>query len=206
MGYLSLDRKTVYGNTVNIKQMAENNQEKNTATPYVAGWWKRITDALRTDRTGEIAKLLHISPSSISDWKHGRTYPSLERLREIAFYGETTIEWLMRGDGDKDTQGDETYFDEWFLPTAYRDLIRDLAKERGVPKGSVAKDLLIEAMQNHLSDKKARRAIIHLDENALKELIREVVRDELNEPLAHQHPVISDETEDTKKSRKGKAK
>jgi transcriptional regulator with XRE-family HTH domain len=159
-------------------------QVKNAASPYSPGLWLRIVEVMGTEKTGEIAESLELRPSSVSDWKHGRTTPSLDKLGEIASYGDTTIEYLMYGDAGKRHQpGDTTYFERWFLPADYREKLATIAAENNEEIKSCAQRLLMEAID--------RRS------NGLETLIgltvRELVRQEM---LKSEQPRTEPEPQD----------
>ncbi len=122
-------------------------QAQNTASPYHDGWFERITEVLGTKRSGEIADILRLSPGSVSDWKHGRTKPSLETLQSIAFYGESTVDYLIYGDAEhRHQKGDPIYFERALLPADYRTKLEELAHNRSLEPGELALQLLIRAI------------------------------------------------------------
>lgn len=63
--------------------------------------WDRIVICLGTDKTGRIAEILDISDSLVSDWKGDRAFPTLIKLFEIADYGSTTVDWILKGNEPK---------------------------------------------------------------------------------------------------------
>lgn len=62
--------------------------------------FERIAEALGTNETNKIAKMLDISPGSVSQWK-SRGKISIDNLLAIGKLGEVTIEWLLTGEGEK---------------------------------------------------------------------------------------------------------
>lgn len=61
--------------------------------------WPRITEALGTDRTGEIAEIVNISAASVSDWKHKGKLPRIEHLIAISNFKNISLDWLLTGRG-----------------------------------------------------------------------------------------------------------
>src|SRR5260370_31062593 len=57
--------------------------------------------ALGTAKTSEIARLLDVSSSLVSDWRAERSIPGLPQLLETARRGHTTIDWLLTGSGPR---------------------------------------------------------------------------------------------------------
>ncbi|NJO17717.1 MAG: helix-turn-helix transcriptional regulator [Thioploca sp.] len=43
----------------------------------------------------ELAELYNVSSSAISNWKNGKTMPSIDMLWNIAVFEEVTIDWLI---------------------------------------------------------------------------------------------------------------
>lgn len=91
------------------------------------GVWARIVKVLRTDRTSEIAKIAGVSASSVSDWKHNRTNPSLDTLTRIAEYGGTTLDWLVHESGPEVDPGDMGSWDPYWIPQPLRSVLYDRA-------------------------------------------------------------------------------
>ena len=60
-----------------------------------------MAGALGTTKTSEIAKLLGVSSSLVSDWRAERSIPGLPQLLETARRGHTTIDWLLTGSGPR---------------------------------------------------------------------------------------------------------
>lgn len=42
-----------------------------------------------------LAKKLNFSPSSLTDWKYGRTTPKADKLQAIADYFNVSLDWLV---------------------------------------------------------------------------------------------------------------
>ena len=63
------------------------------------GLIRRIESALGTTKTNEIARLLKVSSSLVSDWRAKRSIPGLPQLLETARRGHTTVDWLLTGGG-----------------------------------------------------------------------------------------------------------
>ena len=76
--------------------MSKKNQA-NSKSRISPGLWDRITAALDTGRTGEIAAKVGISPSTVSEWKSERRPPSLDHLLAIAELTGVTVDWLLTG-------------------------------------------------------------------------------------------------------------
>jgi transcriptional regulator with XRE-family HTH domain len=76
--------------------MPKSSQRKSEAMPKYPGLWERITAALKTDKTSEIARLIGVKDPSVSEWKKGKP-PSLDSLIKIARLGNTSIEELLMG-------------------------------------------------------------------------------------------------------------
>ena len=60
-----------------------------------------MEEALGTTKTSDIAKLLEVSSSLVSDWRAKRSIPGLPQLLETARRGHTTIDWLLTGSGPR---------------------------------------------------------------------------------------------------------
>lgn len=96
---------------------------KSTSIPKYPGLLKRMFEALGTQRTQEIADMLGISASLVSDWKANRSLPSVAQLFQISSLGRTTIDWLLSGEGpqivsvafDNKAQGDIGYMERKYL-------------------------------------------------------------------------------------------
>src|SRR2546426_3498635 len=73
----------------------------NSESPKYPGLISRIEGALGTTKTSEIAKLLKVSSSLVSDWRGERSIPGLSQLLETARRGHTTIDWLLTGSGPR---------------------------------------------------------------------------------------------------------
>lgn len=73
----------------------------NSELPKYPGLISRIEVALGTTKTSEIAKLLEVSSSLVSDWRGERSIPGLPQLLETARRGHTTIDWLLTGSGPR---------------------------------------------------------------------------------------------------------
>ncbi len=123
--------------------------QENSDTPKYEGLWDRITIALGTDKTGEIAAKMGLSASSISDWKNKN--PSLDNLIRIAKIGNVTLDWLLTGlDRQSKTQDAEEgdgglvgSFLHTCVPDETADKIRTRAKARNKP----LKETLIEILE-----------------------------------------------------------
>src|SRR5687768_13579987 len=73
----------------------------NSELPKYPGLIRRIEQALGTTKTNEIAKLLEVSSSLVSDWRAKRSIPGLPQLLKTARRGHTTIDWLLTGSGPR---------------------------------------------------------------------------------------------------------
>ena len=73
----------------------------NSESPKFPGLVDRIERALGTTKTSEIARLLKVSSSLVSDWRAERSIPGLPQLLETARRGHTTIDWLLTGSGGR---------------------------------------------------------------------------------------------------------
>ena len=73
----------------------------NSELPKFPGLISRLEGALGTTKTSEIAKLLKVSPSLVSDWRAKRSIPGIPQLLEAARHGHTTIDWLLTGTGPR---------------------------------------------------------------------------------------------------------
>jgi SOS-response transcriptional repressor LexA len=71
----------------------------NSELPKYPGLIDRMERALGTTKTSEIAKLLAVSSSLVSDWRAKRSIPGLPQLLETARRGHTTVDWLLTGSG-----------------------------------------------------------------------------------------------------------
>ncbi|MCC6328965.1 MAG: helix-turn-helix domain-containing protein [Acidobacteria bacterium] len=84
--------------------MSKSRQGKNTTISNYPGMWERITDALATIRTNEIASALEVSVSLVSDWKAGRAFPTLVHLFKIAEIGHTSLDWIVTGESPRNLE------------------------------------------------------------------------------------------------------
>jgi len=73
----------------------------NSELPKYPGLIRRMEAALGTTKTNEIAKLLEVSSSLVSDWRAKRSIPGLPQLLKTARLGHTTIDWLLTGSGSR---------------------------------------------------------------------------------------------------------
>ena len=55
----------------------------------------------------ELAKILHVDQTAISQWETGKTYPSIETAKHMASYFEVTIEQLLNFSPPKEPEPPE---------------------------------------------------------------------------------------------------
>lgn len=59
-----------------------------------------------------LAKELNFSPSTFTDWKHGRTTPKADKLQLIANYFNVSLDWLMGNSDIKEKSNMGSYYDD----------------------------------------------------------------------------------------------
>jgi SOS-response transcriptional repressor LexA/transcriptional regulator with XRE-family HTH domain len=82
-------------------EISEHMSTINSESSKYPGLIFRIEGALGTSKTSEIARLLEVSSSLVSDWRAGRSIPALSQLLKAAQFGHTTIDWLLTGIGPR---------------------------------------------------------------------------------------------------------
>lgn len=74
--------------------------------------WKRFEDAcaeLRPAKPSDQAAIqskLHVSQSTVSNWKRGEKTPPIERAIELARYADLCVQYLYSGQGPRRPWGD----------------------------------------------------------------------------------------------------
>jgi transcriptional regulator with XRE-family HTH domain len=81
--------------------MSKPSQAKTSRFSNYPGLWERLTDSLGTRKTREIAGILSVSDSLVSDWKADRAFPTLGHLFMVAEIGHTSLDWLLTGEKPK---------------------------------------------------------------------------------------------------------
>lgn len=77
------------------KVLPKFSQREISDLPKIPHLWPRICEALGTSSTGKIASIVGVSAASVSEWKHGKTLPSVYHLMHIANLGNTSVDWLL---------------------------------------------------------------------------------------------------------------
>ena len=136
------------------------------------GLWDRITQALGTDKTGSIAELVGIEPPSVSAWKKQAKPPSTENLLKIARLGNTSVEWLLTGEGPAPST--EAFS---FLERKALRIIERMADDEGVTVEELAGDLILDALANRASEMFGNLRLLSEDERQLLILLSDLVKD-----------------------------
>lgn len=69
-----------------------------------AGRWERITEAFGTNRVGEIALTVGLSPQSVYKWSKNESI-GLDSLLKISRLTNTSLHWLVTGEGARLVNG-----------------------------------------------------------------------------------------------------
>jgi transcriptional regulator with XRE-family HTH domain len=127
--------------------MPKSRQAKNTDFPKYERLLQRIYFLLGTSKTTEIARILDVSASTVSDWKADRSRPTLFHLGAIAKYGDSTMDWLVNGRGRARLGVSVDGIDVGGLTLPERETIRELAEKVKADEG----DILLMLMKSGLT-------------------------------------------------------
>ncbi len=97
----------------------------------------RIFDLLGTDKTTEVASLLEIAPATVSDWKNGRSSPTIFHLTAIANLCDSTTDWLVSGEGPRTLGISVDGTDVGGLTLQERQFIREMAIKTDVDEQEI---------------------------------------------------------------------
>jgi transcriptional regulator with XRE-family HTH domain len=129
--------------------LPKKSQIKNSDSQKVPGLIERIGEAIGTKKTGEIAKFLKISPSTVSDWKAGSYGPTLLHLLTLAEFGnpELTLRELFIGPVEHkaglSTSAGKAIREQKILSESEEQAVIELAKERGIPLEEMVRTIVV---------------------------------------------------------------
>lgn len=127
----------------------------------------RLRKALKVKTSAELAGVLEVSPSLISDYANGRAYPPVAKLIEIARKSKASLDWLLFGDGEEPVSVVD------FLDPEVRSAVEAVAgvEERGVEE--VVADLVTNALEALAAEMiRDRRTLRPKELRKLKALMR----------------------------------
>lgn len=108
--------------------------------------YSRFTELLkeRGISATALAKTLNFSPSTLTDWKHGRTTPKADKLQLIADYFDVSLDWLLGNTDVREKVNSDGYYDN---PDAaeYAEMVRTNPEMKLL--FSAAKDISKESMK-----------------------------------------------------------
>lgn len=88
------------------------------------GWGKRIKQIRGSLSQHEFASLLESRASYISRYEKEGYFPSIETLYAIAKYGNTTVDWILTGEYQK--ENDQKTLSKWIVLVKSYFLIKDI--------------------------------------------------------------------------------
>jgi transcriptional regulator with XRE-family HTH domain len=120
-------------NEWDCKATPTSSQQKSEAVPTFSkmgidreNLFSRIMEAFGSRTAANLAEKLNITRQSVYGWRDGKNLPELDKLLEISNVTNTSLHWLITGEGSK---GIETGQDEGSLTQAER-----LLKESSLPE------------------------------------------------------------------------
>lgn len=140
------------------------------------GLYDRIREALGASNPSEIARMVKLTPQSVYLWQKGNL-PSIETLDVISSVSNTSIHWLLTGQGSQSSVASAAlepgevpvYFGPWLQAK-----LRDLAKDAHRTFGEEVRDIVIRDFE--------RRGIVNQPEESNIVFFGEPVRS-VNLPL-----------------------
>lgn len=111
----------------------------------------RLGSLIGTSKTGEIAAFFGVSPSTVSDWKAGRTSPTLTHLLKLAKFAksEITLKELLIGEETRSSNVrnaaeniSSVYFGEKEI-----EIIQELALDEGRAFDEQVRELVLESLK-----------------------------------------------------------
>jgi SOS-response transcriptional repressor LexA len=118
----------------------------NSESPKYPGLIRRMESALGTTKTNEIARLLKVSSSLVSDWRAKRSIPGLPQLLETARRGHTTVDWLLTGSGLRTLTISADDEDNELLNTSERAFIETAARRSKEPITHTLRSLIHDGL------------------------------------------------------------
>lgn len=138
--------------------MSNRSQEKKLDFLNYSLIFERMTEALHTDKTNEIAEKLNKTDSSVSQWKARNMVPADAIFRTSKISG-VSLDWLVFGKGEKfikktiasakslhKTNGQDEAFIPVYLEEHIEEKLKVLAKEETEAIEDTAARLVIEAL------------------------------------------------------------
>lgn len=127
--------------------------------PDVApGLWERILEALDVENGSQAARKLGLSKQTVYEWK--TSTPGLLTLIDIAEYGNTSLDWLVRNIGESNTFQ--------FLVKKQKEIIQKIADEAHREFSDVLRDIVNEGLISR--GRKILASYPHLDPDQIEEM------------------------------------
>jgi hypothetical protein len=112
-----------------IKATPDYCQVKNKALPDAQKIFYRILQTLGAKNAPEAARILGLSKQSVYDWQ--KSVPSLDNLLRIAASGNTSLHWLVTGEGPERADGLPSVTFDAILEAKIRAVVREELKPEG---------------------------------------------------------------------------
>jgi transcriptional regulator with XRE-family HTH domain len=81
---------------------------QNEIQSHLNGLWARILEAFDGSNPSEIARKLELGRHAIYKWRDGKSQPTLENLIRIRLETNSSLDWLLTGEGPKELAGRES--------------------------------------------------------------------------------------------------
>jgi SOS regulatory protein LexA len=126
------------------KALTVGSQQKRQLKADPAEVWGRIKETLRLETAPEIARRLGITKQSVYEWQ--RKLPGLDNLLTIAESGNTSLHWLLTGQGPKFIHSNQLPKGEAsiFFGEAEHEIIQGLANQEGRDFDEQVRELVLE--------------------------------------------------------------
>lgn len=136
-------------NTWDNTDLSKLSQQVSTGNPKFPGLVERIAQVVGTDKTGEMAKIFEVSESTVSDWKAGRSQPTLTHLQKLINFGNPTVGWILNGQGSQWHQNGSEIGEELpiYLGEKEREIIYELAVKEGRAFDEQVRELVLESLK-----------------------------------------------------------
>lgn len=119
---------------------------KNMKSSRPTGFGSRLRQAFGERSNVEIARLLGVSNSTLTDYMKGKTFPTAEGLLRIAEITKHSIHWLLTGEGTDNLDPLR------FLDTETRSVVERLAGDEKKKIEALVRDLVHEALMKRGAD------------------------------------------------------
>lgn len=129
------------------KPIPVSRQEESKLKADHDGLWERIRLSLSVESAPEAARMLGLSKQSVYDWQKG-TLPSIETLLRICESGNTSLHWLVTGQGPRQISPLDLPKGEAPIYFGEREhqIIQKLADESGRGFDSEVRELVLETL------------------------------------------------------------